>query len=106
MTPFLNISRKRAALAPLLGLILAATALPAGTGPRYPSGPDYIDPVTGYLCVTPFCDVLRLPGSNCICQKENPGERRLSRLRLTCSTQEAGAWVACPVKSPYGITVD
>lgn len=41
------------------------------------------DPVTGYLCVTPGCDVVRLPNANCLCKKENPGERDLSQLLLT-----------------------
>jgi hypothetical protein len=64
------------------------------------------DHVTGYLCVTPGCDTLRLPDANCICQKMNPSEQRLSRLQLKCSTREAGRWVACPVKPRYGISVD
>ena len=95
--------------AALTFLALIMAAMPAQAGSRYPTGrggPDYVDPVTGYICVTPFCDLLRLPQSNCLCQKENPGERRLTRLRLTCSTREAGAWVACPVKPRYGISTN
>ena len=60
------------------------------------------DDVTGYLCVTPGCDVVRLPQSNCLCQKENPAEQDLSKLKLTCSTSVGLKWVACPVKPPFG----
>lgn len=60
------------------------------------------DEVTGYLCVTPACDVVRLPQASCICTKDNPTEKRLSKLRLTCSKRQNGAWVACPVTPKYG----
>ena len=60
------------------------------------------DPVTGYLCVTPSCDVVRMSEARCICTKDNPSERRLSKLKLTCSKREAGKWIACPVKPRYG----
>jgi hypothetical protein len=30
------------------------------------------DPVTGYLCVTPSCDVVRMSEARCICTKDNP----------------------------------
>lgn len=60
------------------------------------------DHVTGYLCVTAGCDVLRHPTANCICQKENPAEQNLARLKLTCSARENGQWVACPVPQRYG----
>lgn len=60
------------------------------------------DPVTGYLCVTPSCDVVRMSEARCICTKDNPSERRLSKLKLTCSKREAGKWVACPVKPRFG----
>jgi hypothetical protein len=63
------------------------------------------DPVTGYLCVDRACGSIRL-GAKCICVKQNPGEQRLSKLRLKCSTKENGVWVACPVKPRYGISVD
>ena len=93
-----------------LGAVLAIGSLPA-SAQVFPSpserGPsNHLDPVTGYLCVTPGCDVVRLPNANCICQKENPGEQNLQRLRLTCSTRENGAWVACPVKPRYGISTN
>ncbi|APH71166.1 hypothetical protein [Aquibium oceanicum] len=60
------------------------------------------DDVTGYICVTPGCDVVRLPQSNCLCQKENPAENDLRKLKLTCSTTVGLKWVACPVKPPFG----
>ena len=78
----------------------AAQAFPSGGGRD--SGFNERDDVTGYLCVTPGCDVLRLPEASCICTKDNPNERRLDRLKLTCSKREAGAWVQCPVKPKYG----
>jgi hypothetical protein len=92
----------------LIAIALAATAAPslADRRPVSRGGPSYIDQVTGYFCLTPFCDVLRLPGANCICQKENPSEQNLSRLRLKCSTREGGAWVACPVRPRHGISVN
>lgn len=94
----------------LVGLALLALAGTAqadifpnrgGGGPAYHS-----DPVSGYPCISNNCDLLRLPGANCICQKQNPGEQDLSKLRLKCSTREGGRWVACPVKPRYGISVD
>lgn len=60
------------------------------------------DFVTGYLCADQFCGYVRLPDSNCICQKLNPGEMSLSKVRLQCSTKENGQWVACPVAPRYG----
>jgi hypothetical protein len=60
------------------------------------------DPVTGYLCLSPGCDVLQMPGVRCICQKENPSERRLQNLRLQCSAHEGGRWVPCPVQPRFG----
>lgn len=59
------------------------------------------DEVTGWLCVTPGCDVLRQPGNQCICTKDNPWESRLNRLKLTCSKRQKGAWVPCPVPPNY-----
>lgn len=60
------------------------------------------DDVTGYLCVTPGCEVVRLPQTNCICSKENPAEQDLRKLKLTCSTTVGLKWVACPVLPPFG----
>ena len=91
------------------GLVaLAILGLAAGAAPaqEWNSGSDRggneRDQVTGYLCVTVGCDVVRLPNADCICTKDNPAEMRLSRLKLTCSTKKDGAWVACPVKPRYG----
>jgi hypothetical protein len=96
-----------------VGRILGAAALmlalgaPLASAQTFPSGRDSgfneRDEVTGYLCVTPGCDVLRMSEAGCICTKQNPNERRLSKLRLSCSKRENGAWVACPVKPRYGI---
>lgn len=89
----------------LLSLAFGATIAAAQTFPsggQRDSGFNEIDDVTGYRCITPGCDVLRLPEANCLCVKDNPTERRLDRLKLTCSKREAGAWVACPVKPRYG----
>jgi hypothetical protein len=90
----------------LSGGILAALLLAGSAAAQpYPTpdrGSNERDAVTGYLCVTPACDVVRLPEANCICQKLNPGELTLSRLRLECYTRSGGAWVACPVKPRYG----
>lgn len=88
----------------------AVPALLLGTGlsvaGNFPSGQgdgfNERDEVTGYLCVTPGCDVLRPPGVPCICTKDNPWENRLSKLRLTCRKKEGGQWVACPTRPKYG----
>ena len=82
----------------------AAAQIPRGASDAGP--PNTRDEVTGYLCTNSFCDVLRLPQSNCLCTKENPNERDLSKLRLRCSASEGFRWVACPVKPRYGISVD
>ncbi len=86
------------------GLALAAFsgAVSAQEFPTGRGGFNERDQVTGYLCVTPGCDVVRMSEADCICVKDNPNEQRLSKLRLTCSTRKAGAWAACPVKPRYG----
>lgn len=58
------------------------------------------DPVTGWHCVTPFCDTLLMPGTRCLCQKQNPGETVLSRLKLICIPPRAGQ--ACPLPRGFG----
>lgn len=80
-----------------LSVPVVAQEFPTGRG-----GFNERDQVTGYLCVTPGCDVVRMSEADCLCVKQNPNEQRLSKLRLTCSTKKAGAWVACPVKPRYG----
>ncbi|MDN2566746.1 hypothetical protein N1F89_10975 [Aquibium sp. A9E412] len=85
-------------------LFALAAAAPAAAQ-NFPTGErnsNMRDSVTGYLCVTPGCDVVRLPQSNCICEKQNPNEQRLSDLRLECFTRQGGGWVACPVTPRYG----
>jgi hypothetical protein len=92
----------------ILGAAAIVLALGAqlASAQNFPSGRDggfnERDAVTGYLCVTPGCDVLRMSEASCICVKQNPSETKLSKLRLTCSKRENGAWVACPVKPRYG----
>ena len=84
-----------------VGAILAL-ALPASAQNWPDVNSNARDDVTGYLCVTPGCDVVRLPQTKCLCQKENPAERDLRKLKLTCSTTVGLKWVACPVKPPFG----
>jgi len=103
-----NINSRRAAV---LALGLAATAaalLFAAAATRaddFPGGRESRDWVTGYQCVG-TCATVRLPDADCICQKINPGETDVRKLKLQCFGMEHGRWVACPVKSRYGITVN
>ncbi len=98
-----DIRPARVAGAAALGLLLGlATASAQEWETNQGGGPSGRDDVTGYLCVTAGCDVVRLPNSNCICTKDNPAELRLSKLKLTCSTKKEGEWVSCPVKPRYG----
>lgn len=59
------------------------------------------DPVTGWHCVTPFCDTLLMPGTRCLCQKNNPNETRLARLRFTC-IPPTGSGQGCPLPRGFG----
>ena len=77
-TPF---TTTRLAVAIVLSL---GAALPASAGSRGSFVGDTKDPVTGYPCATRFCDTIRLPNTDCLCQKEHPNETRLQNLRLTC----------------------
>ena len=92
-------------IAALPALAVAAFVVPASAQvfPDGRGGPAYShDLVTGYQCVDNTCTVLRLPGTNCICTKQNPGEQNLSRLRLSCSTRQHGQWISCPYQPRYG----
>ncbi len=98
-------SRRRATrlAVSLLAFLLSATSsladnFPSGQG----NGFNERDEVTGYLCVTPGCDVLRPPGMACLCTKDNPWVSKLSELKLTCRKKEKGQWVACPIQPKYG----
>lgn len=82
--------------------IFMALAIPASAQNWPDINSNTRDDVTGYICVTPGCDVVRLPQSNCLCQKENPAEKDVRKLKLTCSTTVGLKWVACPVKPPFG----
>lgn len=80
----------------------AITAAVAWTAPAFAEGSSGTtrDSVTGWHCLTPFCDTLLVPGTGCLCQKQNPGETRLSRLRFTC-IPPSGSQQGCPL--PRGI---
>jgi hypothetical protein len=82
-------------------VVLSGAAAGASEWPDGEASPR--DDVTGYLCVDPGCTTLRLPESNCLCQKLNPGEFNVRNLRLKCSVVSFGKVSACPVKSRYGI---
>ncbi|MBN9075063.1 MAG: hypothetical protein BGN87_19510 [Rhizobiales bacterium 65-79] len=100
-------SRRAAAIG--LGLAASAAALLfasfAAQAGNFPAGREDRDSVTGYLCVG-TCSTVRLPNADCICQKVNPGETDVRRLKLKCWGMEHGSWVACPVKPRYGISVN
>lgn len=92
----------------LLGLTACAALLFAAFAAQadeLPGGRENRDWVTGYQCVG-TCATVRLPDADCICRKVNPGETDVRRLKLQCFGMEHGRWVACPVKSRYGITVN
>jgi len=91
-----------AAAAAAIVLFLAASAAWAD---EFPGGREDRDWVTGLQCVG-SCSTVRLPNADCICQKMNPGETNVRKLKLQCWGMAHGRWVTCPVKSPYGITVN
>lgn len=63
---------------------------------------DVNDPVTGWHCVTPFCDTIRMPRTDCMCQKLNPTEKSLSRLRLKCVPPRRDPQNACTLPRGFG----
>lgn len=67
----------------LFGMLLLAAPAFAQEGASYAG--ESVDPVTGYRCLTPFCDAVALPDSDCVCQKVNPNETRRDRLELACT---------------------
>lgn len=83
-------------------LALSMSMATASAGEWNYGGPSMRDEVTGWICTTPGCDTLRMPRTKCLCAKQNPGEQRLSRLKLKCSTSVGFKWQACPVKPPFG----
>jgi hypothetical protein len=103
-TPF---SRRAGAL--LLGVASSAAILlfaaAAAQADNFPGGREDRDWVTGYQCVG-TCATVRLPNADCICQKMNPGETDVRKLKLKCWGMENGRWAACPVKPRYGIPVN
>jgi hypothetical protein len=90
----------------LMSAAILALALPAAAQDSGSGCGNSTDRVSGYRCVEESCITVRIPDTNCICQKQNPGETRLSQLRLKCTTKEGGEWVACAVKPRYGILVN
>lgn len=106
MTGNMTVSRHAGTL--LLGLAAFAAMLmfaALARADQFPAGRQSRDWVTGYLCVG-TCATVRLPDADCICQKMNPGETDVRKLRLQCWGMEHGRWVACPVKPRYGIPVN
>lgn len=81
MTPIIR--RLSLAAAVAAGLSAVAFAAVAQSGDPYAG--DSVDPVSGYPCVTPFCDTVSLPGTSCLCQKANPNETRRAELRFVCT---------------------
>lgn len=102
MSISIRVTARVAAIAAAGLLALAAATFGASAGNWPDSNATERDHVTGFLCTTPSCDTLRLPGTRCICKKENPMEENLSRLRLTCYTSVGLRWEACPVRPPFG----
>jgi hypothetical protein len=97
-----NLSRRAGlAVAGALAAVLCLSALPAKAQDwSMGSTPDR-DHLTGLLCFDTYCGFVRLPNTDCVCQKMNPGTTRISEVVLKCSTKEGGQWVACPVPPPY-----
>jgi hypothetical protein len=104
-----NTRLPRGAGALLLGATASAAVLFftafAAQADNIPGGRESRDWVTGYQCVG-TCATVRLPDADCICRKVNPGETDVRKLKLQCFGMEHGRWVACAVKSRYGITVN
>jgi hypothetical protein len=92
----------RSALAGLFAAAAMLAAASAAASERWPDSPGGPDMVTGYRCVDHSCNTVRLPGVDCLCQKENPAEMDFRKLRLTCYASEGGRWVACPVQPRPG----
>ncbi|MEZ5810697.1 MAG: hypothetical protein R3D45_04705 [Rhizobiaceae bacterium] len=87
----------------LAAMLLAAMTVP-GAAQSWPDiNSNVRDDVTGYLCFDPSCTTLRLPNSKCLCQKQNPSERDVRKLRLKCSIIDFGKVEQCPVTPKYGI---
>lgn len=95
-----KVSRSRRVALGLAVLALLAFAPPVSSPALAESGGETRDMVTGWRCISHGCDTLIMPGTRCLCQKINPGETRLSRLRLTC-IPPSGSPYGCPL--PKGV---
>lgn len=84
----------RSTLLPVLAAALVALSAPAAPASESYVG-EQVDPVSGYPCVTPFCDVVRIPGTDCLCTKSNPSEQRRARLELVCTDMRTRQ--SCPI---------
>ena len=71
------------AFAALAAMLSASLMCARAAGDNYAG--DVTDPVSGYPCVTPFCDTIRLPGTSCLCVKVNPNSTRIEELSLACT---------------------
>lgn len=90
MTPTIRrLSLAAAVAAGLSALAFSAIAQGGSGAGDYPG--DTSDPVSGYPCVTPFCDTVSLPGTSCLCQKVNPNETRRAELRFVCTDMRTRA---------------
>lgn len=95
------ISSLRVAALAVGGLV----AIVAGSAAWSQSGSfagDSRDPLTGYPCLSPFCEAVSLPGTDCLCQKDNPGATKLSELKLTCTVGVGMKREQCPVQPKFG----
>lgn len=105
-SPFAARALASLALSAFLAISAAASAQVAAKADELPGNAATRDSVTNWLCVGGQCDFVRMPRSNCICQKMNPLEQNVTRLELKCSTTDRPFhWVQCPVRPPFGIDV-
>lgn len=74
-------------------LAVVLFAAPVAAPPAHAQGGGHgpnVDDVTGWRCITPFCDVIIQPVTRCLCRKDNPNETVASRVRLTCLPDRRG----------------
>lgn len=91
MRAFSTIRRLSAAAALSAALLAPLPSFGQGAG----HGPN-TDDVTGWLCISPFCDMVVQPISGCLCRKDNPNETRASHISLTCLPSNGSGMQSCP----------